>query len=268
MAHAPTTSGRAVRLVPARPHREHRARDGVPALRTLEGRPPLPQIPAAPGRPLPRIRGRARATAPLTGIDRGGPARYADRVSTDIQQRLAGRIEEAIEGRSRILDRDPEYRALRKLAQRNRAHPPRTPVDALQHVADVAREMTHARYSALAVTGATDYVEGFIVSGMSERELQALKGPPQGHGPLGTMRQDGLAVYFKDLAEHARAFGFPPKHPEMKELMGLPIFCGADVRGALYVTDRDGGRDFGADDKRVLEVLARHAGLIIEASWY
>lgn len=189
-------------------------------------------------------------------------------MSLDLQQQLAGRVEATIEGRNRLLARDPEYRALRMLADRNHAHPPRTPVDALQHVADVAREMTHARYSALAVTGVTDYVEGFIVSGMSDAELKALKGPPQGHGPLGTMRQDGLAVYFKNLHDHARSFGFPPKHPEMKELMGLPIFCEATVRGALYVTDRRGGRAFGSVDKRALEVLARHAGLIIEASWY
>jgi GAF domain-containing protein len=54
----------------------------------------------------------------------------------------------------------------------------------------------------------------------------------------------------------------------MKELLGLPIFAGADVRGALYVTDRRGGKPFGPADEQVLKVLAHHAGLIIEASWY
>ena len=54
----------------------------------------------------------------------------------------------------------------------------------------------------------------------------------------------------------------------MKELLGVPIFCGAEIRGALYVTDRRNGREFGAEDKLVLEVLARHAALIIAASWY
>jgi two-component system, NarL family, sensor histidine kinase DevS len=167
-----------------------------------------------------------------------------------------------------ILDGDPEYRALKKLAARNRKHPPRTPHDALQHVVDVAREMTDGTFGALAVTGETDYVEGFIVSGMGDAALAALKGPPQGHGPLGTMRQDGRPVHLRDLAEHDRAFGFPPKHPPMKELLGVPIFCAAVVRGALYVTDRKGGKPFGEPDKLVLELLARHAALIIDASWY
>ena len=189
-------------------------------------------------------------------------------MSTNVQRELAQTVEEQAPRRMGLLQRDPEYRSLRRLAALNRRHPPKNPTEALQHVADVAREMTRARYSALAVTGENDYVQGFMVSGMPDEALAALKGPPQGHGPLGTMRQDGLAVHFEDVSQHEKAFGFPPKHPEMKELLGVPIFCGVDVRGALYVTDRCGGKRFGPDDKTVLKVLSRHAGLIIEASWY
>lgn len=190
--------------------------------------------------------------------------------SIDVQRELATQVEEAAGPRRGLLDRDrdPEYRALRKLAELNRKRPPRTPLDALQHVVDVAREMTHGTYGALAVTGAVDYVEGFLVSGMEDGALKALKGPPQGHGPLGNMRQDGLPVHLKDVSLDAKAFGFPPKHPDMKELLGVPIFCGADVRGALYVTDRRGHGEFGPHDEQVLRVLSHHAGLIIERSWY
>ncbi|HYM16368.1 MAG TPA: GAF domain-containing protein [Dehalococcoidia bacterium] len=189
---------------------------------------------------------------------------------TDVQRQVAEAVEEAAGPRRGLLDRDhdPEYRALRKLAERNRKQPPVTPLDALQHVVDVAREMTHGRFGALAVTGAVDYVEGFVVSGLDEAALKALKGPPQGHGPLGSMRQDGLAVHLKDVSLDAKAFGFPPKHPPMRELLGVPIFCRGEVRGALYVTDRRGREPFGADDEQVLRVLSHHAGLIIARSWY
>jgi GAF domain-containing protein len=189
-------------------------------------------------------------------------------VATDLQKQVAERIAEAIGTRRRLLDRDPEYRALKQLAERNRKQPPKTPLDALQHIVDVAREMTDGTFGALAVTGETDYVEGFVVSGMDERALAALKGPPQGHGPLGSMRQDGLPVRLEDVSRHAKAFGFPPKHPAMKELLGLPIFSEGQVRGALYVTDPKGGRAFGAEDEQVLRVLTHHAGLIIGSSWY
>lgn len=189
-------------------------------------------------------------------------------MSTEVQRELAQKVEEAIGPRHRFLKRDPEYRALRKLASLNREKPPKAPHDALQHVVDVARDMTHGTYGALAVTGAEDYVEGFIVSGMDEKALAMLKGPPQGHGPLGTMRMDGLAVRIDDVSVHEKAFGFPPKHPPMRELLGVPIFSSGTVRGALYVTDRRGGKRFSDEDEQVLRVLAHHAALIIERSWY
>lgn len=186
----------------------------------------------------------------------------------NVQQQIAGEVETAVRTRRRLVERDPEYRALRKLAERNRKHAPRTPTEALQHVVDVAREMTRGTYGALAVTGADDYVEGFVVSGMDAEALARLKGPPQGHGPLGNMRQDGLPVHLADVGEHARAFGFPPRHPDMKELLGVPIFVGADVRGALYVTDPTNRKSFTPRDEHVLRVLSHHAALIIDRSWY
>jgi GAF domain-containing protein len=188
-------------------------------------------------------------------------------MSAGVQQDLSEDLERAVAGHG-ILERDPEYRALRKLASRNRRQPPHSPTDALQHVTDVAHDMTQATYAALAVTGTNDYVEGFIVSGMDAKALSALKGPPQGHGPLGDMRQDGLSVHFDDVSQHEKAFGFPPKHPPMKELMGVPIIYDGEVRGALYVTDPRRKRGFDEADRKALEVLAHHAALIIARSWY
>ena len=51
----------------------------------------------------------------------------------------------------------------------------------------------------------------------------------------------------------------------MKTLLDVPL--DGDVRGALYVTDRDGGRLFREADEVVLQALARHAGRVIGASW-
>ena len=164
--------------------------------------------------------------------------------------------------------RDPEYRALRRLARTTARGVPDRPLDALQQVTDLARELTSARYAALTITGENDYVEGFVVSGLTPAEERKLKAPPQGHGPLGTMRQDGLSVRIDDLGKQGKAFGFPPKHPEMKTLLGVPIWVAGAVRGALYVTDRNGGRPFRDGDQQVLQVLARHAGHIIATRWY
>jgi GAF domain-containing protein len=170
--------------------------------------------------------------------------------------------------RRRISSRDPEYRALRRLARITSRGLPERPLDALQQVVDIARDLTRARYAAVVVTGENDYVEGFVVSGLTPEEERKLKAPPQGHGPLGTMRQDGLPVRISDLGQHGKSFGVPPKHPEMKTLLGVPVWTEGTLRGALYVTDRNGGQPFRDGDEAVLQVLARHAGSVIAARWY
>jgi len=159
--------------------------------------------------------------------------------------------------------RDPESRALRQLARAVAQGTPERPLDALEQVTELARKLTRARYAALVVTGGENNVEGFVVSGLTAEEQRKLKAPPQGHGPLGTMRQDGLAVRIDDLGEYGRSFGFSPKHPEMKTLLGVPVWTEGAVRGALYVTDRNGGKPFRHDDEVILQVLARHAGHVI-----
>ena len=163
---------------------------------------------------------------------------------------------------------DPEGSALRSLAKATKDGVPEKPLDALQQVADLARELTKSLYAAVTITGDKDYVEGFVVSGLTPEEERKLKAPPQGHGPLGTMRQDGLTVRIDDLGEHARAFGFPPKHPNMKTLLGVPIWALANVRGSLYVADRTDGQPFGDDDERMLITLARHVTRVVEEEWY
>ena len=163
---------------------------------------------------------------------------------------------------------DPEYRTLIRLAEITRGPKPRHPEESLQKVVDLAREMTHARYAALGVSDENDRTEGFVTSGLTRAQLRGLKVPPQGHGPLGSLRSDGKPVRIDDLDAHEKAFGFPPRHPTMKTMLGVPIWANGEVRGSLYVTDRDGGDPFTDDDEIVLLTLARHAGLIVERDWY
>jgi two-component system, NarL family, sensor histidine kinase DevS len=166
------------------------------------------------------------------------------------------------------LQPDAEYRTLLRLAELTRGSKPRRPEEALQQVVDLAREMTNARYAALGVSDENDMTEGFVTSGLTKAQLRGLKVPPQGHGPLGSLRSDGKPVRIDDLDADEKAFGFPPKHPTMKTMLGVPIWADGEVRGSLYVTDRDGGNPFTDDDVAVLLTLARHAGIVVERQWY
>jgi GAF domain-containing protein len=169
----------------------------------------------------------------------------------------------------RLVHRDPERRALRALGRRLRALPARRrPEDSLQVIVDLARELTNARYGALAVTDEYDRTEGFVTAGLSREQLARLRTPPQGHGPLGSLRYDGRPVRFSNVQEHAKAFGFPSHHPEMEALVGVAIWSHGVVKGALYVTDRRDGRAFSEEDERMLTTLAEHASKVIETEWY
>lgn len=168
-----------------------------------------------------------------------------------------------------LFRRDPEAHALRVLAKALDALPPRhRPEEALQIVVDLARAETKARYAALQVTDVHDRTQGFVTSGMSEEELRGLRVPPQGHGPLGSLRADGRPVRYEDVSNASRSFGFPPKHPKMKAMLGVPVWAQGDVRGSLYVTDRSDGKPFDDDDERLVLTLAAHASKIIEGEWY
>ena len=163
---------------------------------------------------------------------------------------------------------DPEYRALLRLAGVVRGQKARHPEEALQPVVDLAREMTNARYAALSVSDEEDRTEGLVTSGLTRAQLRGLKVPPQGHGPLGSLRSDGKPVRIDNLDEHPASFGFPPHHPTMKSMLGVPIWAEGQVRGSLYVTDRDGGEPFTDDDVVILLTLARHASAVVEKQWY
>lgn len=169
----------------------------------------------------------------------------------------------------RIVRRDPERRALRALAERLQALPARhRPDQSLQVVVELAKELTQGRYAALSITDEHDVTEGFFVAGLDAAQMARLRTPPQGHGPLGSLRYDGRPVRFENVQEHARAFGFPSHHPEMQAMVGVAVWAHGTVRGALYVTDRQDGRPFDDHDERTLETLAAHASKIIETEWY
>ncbi|MCB0131720.1 MAG: GAF domain-containing protein [Caldilineaceae bacterium] len=140
----------------------------------------------------------------------------------------------------------------------------------LQTVVDESRRLVAARYGALGVLDeAGDQIEQFITSGISEEE-RALIGPyPTGHGLLGVMIRHGRPLRVPDMRADARASGFPPHHPPMRTLLGVPIVSKGRIFGNLYLTDKEGGADgapatFSAADQEMVELFAMQAAVAIE----
>jgi signal transduction histidine kinase len=134
----------------------------------------------------------------------------------------------------------------------------------LQRLVNLAREVVPSQYSALGIARPDGYVTEFITSGISAATRLAIGPIPQGHGMLGVLIRDREPLLVPDIAADPRSVGFPPNHPPMKTLLGVPVMFGNRVLGNLYLTEREGGRPYDQDDLSILQVLAAHAASAIE----
>ena len=58
---------------------------------------------------------------------------------------------------------------------------------------------------------------------------------------LGVLIHDGQPLIVPDIASDPRSVGFPPNHPPMSSMLGVPITLGERTLGDLYLTERIGG---------------------------
>ena len=134
----------------------------------------------------------------------------------------------------------------------------------LQLIVDSVRGLVGARYAALGTFDARGRIERFITSGISD-ELRRSIGPlPQGHGLLGTIIRDGVTLRIPDISKHPESHGFPPHHPPMHSLLGVPVQVGGETAGNFYLTEKDGASEFSAEDEELVERFALHAGIAIQ----
>ncbi len=126
-----------------------------------------------------------------------------------------------------------------------------------------ARELTGARYAALAVLDSRkSEVEHFLTLGVDRKTREAIGGLPHGRGVLGLLVEHSEPIMLDDIAKHPRAYGFPENHPPMKSFLGVPIKIQGQAWGNLYLTDKESGRFDGADEESAV-ILAEWIALAI-----
>lgn len=131
----------------------------------------------------------------------------------------------------------------------------------LQVIVDRVRPLVAARYAALGIVDQRGRMERFVVSGMDDAERRAIGHLPRGLGILGVIIRDGRSVRLDDLMTDPRAHGFPEHHPAMHGFLGVPVTAEGRTVGNLYLTEKAEGAPFTADDQRLVETFARHAGI-------
>jgi signal transduction histidine kinase len=133
----------------------------------------------------------------------------------------------------------------------------------LQRIADVAREVTGARYAALGVAG-DDGLAQFITSGISVEDRGRIGPPPHSHGLLGEILHGDKPVRLARIQDDPRVAGFPRHHPAMTSFLGVPILLEGRNLGNLYLADKEGGEEFSEEDQRLLQFLAAHAAIALD----
>lgn len=137
----------------------------------------------------------------------------------------------------------------------------------LQLIVDSVRELVGAKYAAVGIVAPDVRFERFITSGISVEERALIGPPPTGHGLLGTIIRDGVSLRIADISKHPDTYGFPPHHPPMRSLLGVPIRVGGNPVGNLYLTEKGSGTpgaEFSAEDQELVEMFALHAGIAIQ----
>jgi signal transduction histidine kinase len=98
---------------------------------------------------------------------------------------------------------------------------------------------------------------------MDDASRRAIGHPPRGLGILGLIVRENASIRIADLTSDPRAVGFPPHHPPMRAFLGVPVAVEGRSIGNLYLTNKAEGHPFTADDQRLVEMFARHAGIAI-----
>jgi two-component system sensor histidine kinase DevS len=133
----------------------------------------------------------------------------------------------------------------------------------LQKVVDIARDNIDARYAAMSVLTDDGHIEQFLSSGISEAERAAIGHIPFGKGLLGVLLLEGATLRLEDIRADPRSVGFPPNHPTMKSLLGVPVIWRGKIIGNLYLTEKKRARSFSERDEELLRLLATQAAVAI-----
>ena len=133
----------------------------------------------------------------------------------------------------------------------------------LQGVIDGACSLTRARYGALVAFDDSGDIETLITSGVTPEERPRFGDLPKGLGLLQYLNEIEGPLRLADIAGHPRSVGFPEGHPPMKTFLGTPVLHLGERLGNIYLTEKEGGREFTLEDEETLVMFASQAGMAI-----
>jgi signal transduction histidine kinase len=138
--------------------------------------------------------------------------------------------------------------------------------DALQLIVTSARSLVAARYAALGVPDDDGGFAEFIVDGIPDWQRRAIGPLPRQHGLLGVLLREGQPLRLEDIRADPRFEGWPAAHPDLSDVLGMPIRDGTQVLGVIFAASKRGPGGFTERDERLLALLASHAAIALTSA--
>ncbi len=135
--------------------------------------------------------------------------------------------------------------------------------DVLQVIVRSARSLAGARYAALGVPDRADSFAEFVVDGLTAAEQAAIGPLPRQHGMLGVMLREGKPLRLDDIRADPRFWGWPAAHPELTNVLGVPIKERDQVLGFIFAACKEEPGGFTERDERLVSLFAAHAAIAL-----
>jgi signal transduction histidine kinase len=135
--------------------------------------------------------------------------------------------------------------------------------DVLQMIVRSARSLAGARYAALGVPGEAGTFAEFVVDGLTAQEQAAIGPLPRQHGMLAVMLREGKPLRLADIRQDPRFWGWPAAHPQLTDVLGVPITEGEQVLGFIFAACKTEPGGFTERDERLVSLFAAHAAIAL-----
>src|ERR1700737_3814965 len=112
----------------------------------------------------------------------------------------------------------------------------------LQRILGTARKLAGARYGALGVPAGRGGFDKFITLGIRRGRARLIGAPPRFPGVLGVLLRDGKSIRVADIRRHPDFSWYPEHHPELKEVLAVPIRHRGETLGAIYLSGTPAGK--------------------------
>jgi signal transduction histidine kinase len=136
--------------------------------------------------------------------------------------------------------------------------------DVLEVIVRSVRSLAKARYAALGVPDDQGSFAEFVVDGISAEQQRAIGPLPRQHGMLAVLLREGRPLRLPDIKADPRFGGWWPRaHPDLSDILGVPIKDGEDVLGFIFAASKRTGRGFSERDEALVTLFAAHAAIAL-----